>query len=82
MSKYSPLRIFLENSKNLTETLSIKELEEILGFPLPASALIHREWWANEVKEDTRHTQCKEWINAGWKVENVNLGLNVMFSKK
>jgi hypothetical protein len=81
MGKYSPLRIFLENSKKNNEVLTVQELEKILGFSLPNSALVRREWWGNEVIQNTRHTHCKAWINAGWKVENVSLGFNVIFSK-
>jgi len=81
MSKYSPLRAFLANSQNNTEVLTIQQLEKTLGFKLPNSALVHREWWANEIAPNTRHTHCREWINAGWKVENVNLGVSVTFSK-
>ena len=81
MSKYLPLRIFLENSKKNTMVLTVHELEKILGSSLPNSALIRREWWGNEVIQNTKHTHCKAWINAGWKIENVSLGFNVTFSK-
>ena len=81
MGKYSPLRIFLENSENNTVVLTFQELETILGFSLPNSALVHRVWWTNEAIQSTRHTHCKEWIEAGWKVKNVNLGVNVIFEK-
>ena len=81
MSKYSPIGFFLANSQNNTEVLTFQELENKLGFKLPDSATVHREWWANETSPKTRHTHCKEWINAGWKVENVNLGVDVTFSK-
>ena len=81
MSKYLPLRTFLENSKKNTMVLTVHELEKILGSSLPNSALIRREWWGNEVIQNTKHTHCKAWINAGWKIENVSLGFNVTFSK-
>ena len=81
MSKYTPLKTFLQYSKNAEEILTYQQLEKILGFPLPNSASIHREWWANEVNKNTRHTHCKEWLNAGWKVETVSLGYSVTFSR-
>ena len=81
MSKYEPIRTYLTNSRNQNEILSYSELEIILGFTLPDSAYTHREWWANETIQSTRHTHCKEWIEAGWKVKNVNLGVNVIFEK-
>jgi len=81
MSKYFQLKVFLENSGNTTEGLTFQKLEEILGFSLPHSAYIRREWWGNEIIQKTRHTHCKQWLNAGWEVESVNLGVNVTFSK-
>ena len=49
MSKYDPLRIFLENAaKGVSEmTLTFQQIETILGFTLPPSARRHRAWWAN-----------------------------------
>jgi hypothetical protein len=77
MSKYGPLRIYLQNSNNVTEILTFQQVEKILGFLLPESASIHRAWWAN----DLTHTHSKEWLNAGWKVESVSVGFKVTFSK-
>jgi len=82
MSKYTSLRVFLKNSKNVTEVLTFQELEKILGFSLPNSARNRKEWWGNETNIKSRHTHCKEWLNAGWKVDSVVLGKMVTFSKK
>jgi len=81
MSKYSPLKIFLENSRKNTEVLTIHDLEEILGFSLPKSAINRSVWWGNENNKNSRHTHCKEWLGAGWKVENIVLGKTVTFSR-
>jgi len=81
MSKYYSLYKFLKNSSKVSEVLTFQELENILGFPLPHSAFSYVEWWGNEISPNTRHKHCKEWLSAGWKVENVNLGVNVTFSK-
>ena len=81
MSKYSRLRIFLQNSKNVSEVITFQELEIILGSELPPSASIRTAWWGNEVSKNSRHTHCREWLNAGWIVENVCLGDKVTFKK-
>jgi len=81
ISKYFPLNVFLEKSKNTIEVLTFQKLEEILDFSLPHSAYIRHEWWGNEIIQNTRHTHCKQWLNAGWKVESINLGVNVTFFK-
>jgi hypothetical protein len=81
MGKYSPLGIYLRNSKKENEILTFYEIEAILGFSLPHSAKIRRAWWGNENNKNTRHTHCREWMQSGWKVESVNLGINVRFKK-
>jgi hypothetical protein len=81
LGKYSKLGAFLQNSKNDTEVLSFRQIESIIGSVLPNSALVHREWWANELNPNTRHTQCREWVDIGWKVDSVILGDKVSFLK-
>jgi hypothetical protein len=76
MSKYSLLQVFLESSKKPTETLSFQQVEDILGFSLPDSASKHRPWWANG-----GHSQADAWLDAGWQVESVSLGISVTFRK-
>jgi hypothetical protein len=65
MSKYSPLQEFLQNSDKTTVTLTFQEIERILNASLPASALNHSTWWANNT---TQH--AKAWLEAGWLVES------------
>ena len=82
MGKYSRLGAFLQNSRNNTEVLSFRQIESIIGSVLPNSASIHREWWSNEINPNTKHIQCREWVNIGWKVDNVILGDKVSFLKR
>ena len=49
-------------------TLSMSELEELIGRFLPNSARNYREWWANT----ERSPQARGWLSAGWRVENVD----------
>ncbi len=69
MTKYIPLREYLQNLARLTGiTLSFSELEKILGFVLCEASHNHRSWWGN----DMTHPQARAWLDAGWKVVMVN----------
>lgn len=51
---------------------SFSEIESIIGFELPASARIHRPWWANQ-KSTSGHSQALAWNIAGWETAEVDL---------
>ena len=72
MAKYDPLDDYLAAKYSDTEdlTLTFQQIEKILAADLPASAHNYREWWANE--RVGSHIQAKAWMEAGWKVEEVN----------
>jgi len=75
MFKYQPLREFL--SRQLADRVerSFEQLrdEDIIGIELPESAYTHVQWWSNEHSEVTRHVQCRAWLDAGWRVDSVDL---------
>jgi CBS domain-containing protein len=48
--------------------LSFETLADILQGPLPASALRHRAWWANQADG---HSSV--WLDAGWRTGTLNL---------
>lgn len=75
MGKYTPLFEYLDKQDRNSLILSIKQIEDVLGFVLPKSAHEHRAWWAN----DLSHSQAKAWLMAGWKVESVDLNHTVRF---
>lgn len=77
MSKYYPLENYLKKSQKQKETLKYEEIEKILGFTLPKSGYKHRQWWEN----GGGHTQANSWLNAGWKVDVVDMGEVVTFIK-
>ena len=53
---------------NETEiTMTISEIESIIGKKLPASAHEHRVWWANH----ENNPQCF-WMRAGYKIESLS----------
>ena len=83
--KYDPLVHYLERlPKDLAETtLSFRELEKIIGAPLPDSAFDYRPWWGNQVDHSNR-PQAAAWLTAGFKVKEVNQSRKggwVMFSR-
>jgi len=73
-SKYDRLTQHLNSiSSNVREvTITFKELEGILGFVLPKSAVEYRQWWENP-KESKGRSQAQAWIEAGFKVDSVRL---------
>lgn len=73
MSKYEPLRHFLENVETgVSElTLSFGQIESILAARLPPSARKHRAWWSNPSSPDY-HPNARAWLSAGWRVDGVD----------
>ena len=70
MGKYLPLHVFLKEKRRVgiqKVILSLQEINEILGFDLPPTALKTKQWWGNENIDKTTHTQCISWQTAGYK---------------
>lgn len=79
MSKYSALRRQLEREAGPSVEMAFDEIDDVVG-GLPASARRYSAWWSNE-REGT-HVQARAWIDAGWRVANVNLtAQRVRFSR-
>jgi hypothetical protein len=70
VSKYEPLTSFLESQSLDSVTVTFREIERVLGFKLPPSALEHRPWWANS---GGSHVQSKAWLEAGFETESVDM---------
>lgn len=69
-SKYYPLYTTL-NEQPLDElTLTLSEIESLIGVPLPASARTRRAWWSNRSRGAV---QAVAWMEAGYHVENIDL---------
>ena len=66
--KYAPLAELLRDSEAARVSLTFDDIEELLGFPLPASARKHRAWWSNST---TGHSQAAAWLNEGWRVAGI-----------
>jgi hypothetical protein len=70
VSKYSALRRQLESESGTPVETTFDELDTIVG-GLPASARRHSAWWSNE--SEGRQVQAHAWLDAGWRVAQVNL---------
>jgi hypothetical protein len=68
-SRYNKLAEYLKSLTVERVELRFDEVEKILGFTLPSSAL-RSQWWGN----DLTHTQARNgWLCVGWMVERVDL---------
>jgi hypothetical protein len=60
--RYEALTRYLKEVDGTSVTLTFDRLSEILGFPLPAAASNHAQWW----EEGSSHPQARGWRDAGW----------------
>ena len=65
MAKYDPLHDHLRRQNAATYEMTFRDIERVLASLLPHSAE-RPEWWANERSADTRHVQCRAWLDAGY----------------
>lgn len=70
-SKYYPLFAYLEGCNQPEITLSISEIETIIGNKLPASAWSKKAWWSN--RNSSNALQAAAWIDAGYHTQEINL---------
>jgi hypothetical protein len=70
MSKYDPLRDYLEKQSRPLISMSFDEIERIIRDKLPPAAIHHRAWWSNNA---TNNVMTKAWRNAGFKSEQVDM---------
>jgi len=69
MSRYEPLTQFLQNQPGRAVRLSFAQIEQIVGFKLPAAAQQERAWWSNAPAD----AEDKAWLAAGFRSEGVDL---------
>lgn len=67
MYHYQPLRDFLAARGDRSVCLSFKEIEDVIGRPLPPSALgsASRQWWSNTLS----HSHAHAWLMVGRKAK-------------
>lgn len=64
-SKYRPIKEYLLNQKLTEITLSFDEIQIILGFELPNTAISDPAWW-NWSPNSNSHPHAKNWNAIGW----------------
>ncbi len=60
---------------------SFRELESIIGFEFPASARLHRPWWANQTGGNG-HSQSLAWSAAGWETADVDMDAETLLLRR
>lgn len=49
MAKYDPLNQYIPSLTGQGAVLGFKDIETVIGAPLPSSVRRYRDWWSNEV---------------------------------
>lgn len=70
LGKYEKLTSFLDVLRTSSRRMGFTEIEEVLGFTLPASARTYQAWWANNPIDGR---QSSAWLSAGWQTEDLDL---------
>jgi hypothetical protein len=70
MRKYGGLSEFLAARSDGTWHPRFREIENVLGFALPASARRYPAWWAND---PTASRHAAAWLSVGWMTEDLDL---------
>ena len=80
-SKYQRLYTHLCGLTDEEWMASFDEIELIIGFDLPASARLHKPWWANQ-KGGGGHSQALAWTMAGWETAEVDLDSETLMLRR
>jgi hypothetical protein len=78
-NKFDLLRNYLKFRASFTNriVLTFAKFEGIISDNLPFAAIRDENWWTN-----TSSVHARAWLNAGWKVESINLkDRNITFTK-
>ena len=79
--KYRGLYAHLSSLQVQEWKTSFKEVEAVIGFALPASARVHRQWWENP-RDSKGRSQALAWSVAGWETAEVDMdGETLLFRR-
>ncbi len=78
-SKYFPLYVHLQKLAGEPITLTLSEIEALLGAALPSSARTRVGWWSNRSRGAV---QATAWMDAGYHVAKVDLAAETIHFKK
>lgn len=76
--KYQKLTDYLQKTGKKEVRLTLTEIQDILGFPLDASAYQYREFWAN----CTASTKAYSWMEAGYEITEIDLKSETLLFKQ
>lgn len=79
MGKYEPLGQFLKKQQRDRVRMTFAEIESLIGAKLPKSSKSHRAWWSNN---PTNNVMTKEWLDAGFETEEVELAAERLVFRK
>lgn len=78
-SKYRPLFVYLQSHNADEITLTLHEIEELLGVRLPQSARTQRAWWSNRSRGAV---QARAWMDAGYNVAEIDFAVQRIIFRK
>lgn len=70
MSKYDPLGSYLRAQPASHVPMTFREIESVIGAPLPPVAKSARAWWSNN---PSNNVMTKVWTAAGFRSEQVDM---------
>ncbi|MBF4509324.1 MAG: hypothetical protein ISP10_02415 [Aeromicrobium sp.] len=76
-SKYAPVVEYLQGVRSDRVDLTYRQIEEMVGEPLPPSAHNHRAAWSNS--DQNPWPLMRHVLDAGWRVESIRMGSKVVF---
>lgn len=79
MTKYDPLREYLNRQLGSMIPMTFREIETVIGAKLPPSAYKHRPWWSNN---PSNSVITHAWLKAGFETEQVDMqGKKLVFRR-
>ena len=73
--RYAKLNEYFSRRHEKRAQLTFEQIEQLIERKLPESAHNHRAFWAN----DPKHSQAKAWMEAGWRVEAINIDEKTLY---
>lgn len=80
-AEYLALHKYLDGRYADTVVLTFGQIEDLLGFTLPAPARLQEEWWANADADSTPSPQCRSWTQASRTAKPNLLAQTVVFER-
>ena len=79
--EYLSLHKYLANRYAQTVVLTFAQIQDLLGFTLPALARVQREWWATADADGTPSPQSLSWTEASRTATPNLLAQTVVFER-